>query len=286
MSKYKIAVIGGDKRQAHLASMLAEAGFECAAFATPQSNLGGATIAAEIEGALNGAAAVVLPLPVTRDGKTLNAPAHDGGICLAELEKQIPESTPIIGGMIKQEHFSSHRCHDYYGGEELQLLNTIPTAEGAVAIAMNELPTTIKGTKTLVMGFGRVGKTLGMMLKGLGAVLSVATRNRTEAAICEILDINTVDYADLPQSIGEYGLIFNTVPSVLLRDSLLESVSDSAPVIDLATYPGGVDFEQAESMGKKVIWALALPGKVAPVTAAAYIKKAVIRILEEEGIKL
>ncbi len=286
MSKYKIAVLGGDRRQAVLASLLSDAGFECAAFATPQTELGGATIAADTYGALTGAAAVVLPLPVTRDGKTLNAPAYDGSVCLSELEKHIPEETPILGGMIKSEQFPTHRCHDYYEGEELKLLNTIPTAEGAVAIAMNELPTTLRGTKTLVLGFGRVGKTLGMMLNGLGAVLSVATRNRTESAICEILGINTVDYADLPQSIGEYGLIFNTVPSVLLRDSLLESVSDSAPVIDLATYPGGVDFERAEALGKHVIWALALPGKVAPVTAATYIKKAVIRILEEEGIVL
>lgn len=286
MSKYKIAVLGGDKRQAILASLLSEAGFECAAFATPASNLGGATNAIDAEGALTGAAAVLLPLPVTRDGKTLNAPAYDGSICLSALEEQIPKEAPILGGMIKAEHFPSHRCHDYYEGEELKLLNTIPTAEGAVAIAMNELPTTLRGTKTLVLGFGRVGKTLGMMLKGLGAVLSVATRNRTEAAICEIMGIETTDYATLPKAIGDYGLIFNTVPSVLLRDSLLESVSDSAPVIDLATYPGGVDFEKAEALGKRVIWALALPGKVAPVTAATYIKKAVLRILEEEGIAL
>ena len=286
MSKYKIAVLGGDKRQAILASLLANAGFECAAFATPITNLGTATVAADAEGALNCADAVVLPLPVTRDGKTLNAPAHEGVICLSSLEKQIPEGTPIIGGMIKSEQFQTHRCYDYYAGEELKLLNTIPTAEGAVAIAVNELPTTLKGTKTLVMGFGRVGKTLGMMLKGLGAVLSVATRNATEQAICEILDIATVDYAELPQSIGDYGLIFNTVPSVLLRDSLLESVNDDTPVIDLATYPGGVDFERADELGKRVIWALALPGKVAPVTAATYIKKAVIRILEKEGITL
>ncbi len=286
MSKYKIAVLGGDKRQAILASLLADAGFECAAYGTPMSNLGSATVAADAEGAINGAAAIVLPLPVTRDGKTLNAPAHDKAICLSELEKQIPLTTPIIGGMIKAEYFQSHRCCDYYAGEELKLLNTVPTAEGAVAIAMNELPTTLKGTKTLVMGFGRVGKTLGMMLKGLGAVLSVATRNTTEQAICEILDIATVEYSQLSETIGSYGLIFNTVPSVLLRDSLLEAVDDDAPVIDLATYPGGVDFERADELGKHVIWALALPGKVAPVTAATYIKKAVLRILEEEGITI
>ncbi len=284
MSKHKIAVIGGDRRQSFLAAMLAEEGYECAVFAAPDTDLGNATLAADAEGALRDAAAVILPLPASRDGKTVNAPSFDGVVTLSQINEYLSENATVIGGMLSPNIYPSHRSYDYYEGEELVLLNTIPTAEGAVAIAMNELPTTIKGTKTLLLGFGRVGKTLGRMLKSLGAVLTVATRNRTEQAICDIMDIETVDYATLPEALSSYGLIFNTVPCVLLCDGLLEQINDSTPVIDLATYPGGVDFDRADELGKRVIWALALPGKVAPKTAATYIKKAVMRILKEENI--
>ncbi len=284
MSKHKIAVIGGDRRQSYLAGMLADEGYECAVFAAPNTSLGNATLSADADGALRDADAVILPLPASRDGKTVNAPAFDGTVELSYIDGKAPATAVIIGGMLRPEAYPNRRTHDYYEGEELKLLNTIPTAEGAVAIAMNELPTTVKGTKTLLLGFGRVGKTLGRMLHDLGAELTVATRNRTEQAICDIMDIKTVDYASLPKTLPDYGLIFNTVPSVLLRDGLLEQINDETPVIDLATYPGGVDFDRADELGKHVIWALALPGKVAPKTAAAYIKKAVMRILKEENI--
>lgn len=47
---------------------------------------------------------------------------------------------------------------------------------------------------------------------------------------------------------------------------------------------GGVDFEGARNLGIKTIWALSLPGKVAPVTAAVFIKETVYNIIDELGV--
>lgn len=284
MSTVKIAVIGGDRRQAVLASLLAEDGYECAVYGLDGANIGGATKCADIESAIEGAEAVILPLPVSRNGKTVNAPLYTGDISINTINTLAPQYVPFLGGMIKEKDFPGRTVRDYYKEEELQVLNTVPTAEGAVAIAMNEMPTTINGSKTLIMGFGRVGKTLGLVLRGLGALVTVATRNATERAVCEILGFEVVDYPALNRSICAFGLIFNTVPAVLLTEELLENVADGTPVIDLATHPGGVDASAAERLGKNVIWALGLPGKVAPVTAGRYIKKTVCAILKEEKI--
>ena len=46
----------------------------------------------------------------------------------------------------------------------------------------------------------------------------------------------------------------------------------------------GVDLEAAGELGVKVIWALSLPGKVAPLTAAGAIKTAIYNILSELGV--
>ena len=51
--------------------------------------------------------------------------------------------------------------------------------------------------------------------------------------------------------------------------------------IDTST---GVDFAAAQELGVKVIWALALPGKAAPVTAGRIVRDAIYHILTEEGI--
>lgn len=284
MSTIKLAVIGGDRRQATVAAILARCGYECAAYAIDGVDVGQATKCAEPFGAVNGASAVILPLPVSRDGVCLNAPLYSGKLSLAALNNIAAEGVPFIGGMIKQSDFSGRPVYDYYANEGLQILNTVPTAEGAIAIGMEALPTTLHGTKALVMGFGRVGKTLSLMLKGLGVLVSVATRNPTEKALCAVLGFDTVEYSGLPEEISRYGLIYNTVPALLLTKELLEGVQPSTPVIDLATHPGGVDAVAAKSMGKNVIWALGLPGKVAPVTAGEYIAKTVISILKEEHI--
>lgn len=284
MSNIKIAVIGGDRRQAVLASAIAACGYECATFAIDGADIGGATKSAELLGALDKATAVILPLPVSRDGKHINTPLYSGELSLSAVDSLAPPTALFLGGMIKQEHFKGRRVHDYYGKEELQLLNTIPTAEGAIAIAMETLPTTVHGTKSLIMGFGRVGKTLAVMLKGIGAAVSVATRNSSEKAVCRIMGFDVVEYSALPHCVSEFGLIFNTVPAVLLTTELLSKVQNGTPIIDLATHPGGVDATAAKEMGKNIIWALGLPGKVAPVTAGEYITKTVLSILREENI--
>ncbi len=46
----------------------------------------------------------------------------------------------------------------------------------------------------------------------------------------------------------------------------------------------GVDFEAAARLGVRVIWALSLPGKTAPVTAGESIKNTIYNMLSELGV--
>ena len=43
----------------------------------------------------------------------------------------------------------------------------------------------------------------------------------------------------------------------------------------------GVDFDAAKDAGVRVIWALSLPGKIAPITAGKIIKDTILNILNE-----
>ena len=78
-----------------------------------------------------------------------------------------------------------------------------------------------------------------------------------------------------------YDLVFNTVPTPVLGVEELAALKEGALVIDLASRPGGVNLDAAAALGVRVIWALSLPGKVAPVTSGRYIKDTVYHILEE-----
>ena len=81
----------------------------------------------------------------------------------------------------------------------------------------------------------------------------------------------------------DFDLIFNTVPHQILGEKLLSKLNPKALVIDLASRPGGVDLFSAKALGIQVVWALSLPGKVAPHTAAETMKNTVLNILEEWG---
>ena len=80
----------------------------------------------------------------------------------------------------------------------------------------------------------------------------------------------------------KFDIIFNTIPALVLNRNELIKIRNDALVIDLASKPGGVDFDAAKELGIRVIWALSLPGRVAPVTAGIIIKDTIINMMREE----
>ena len=77
-------------------------------------------------------------------------------------------------------------------------------------------------------------------------------------------------------------VVFNTVPDKIIGGNELLTAKNTL-IIDLASKPGGVDMERAKDLGVKVIWALGLPGKVAPVTSGNIIKETILNIFSELG---
>lgn len=286
MLNKKIAVIGGDFRQAVVAELLAEKGAEVAVFALEKENasISGATLAADLAGALCNASAVILPLPVSRDGKCVNTPLSSYVIELADLVSCLSPETAVIGGMLDFELFKGYKCFDYYEMEDFKLLNAVPTAEGAIAIAMDSLKTTLHGSKALILGCGRIGKVLAKDLSALGTLVTLAVRKDEQRAWCEINGFKTADYGELESLISEFDVIFNTVPCVIIKESILDAVKNQTPIIDLASKPFGVDYAVAKELGKTVIIAQSLPGKVAPISAGRIISHSVCNVLRKERI--
>ena len=145
---------------------------------------------------------------------------------------------------------------------------------------MENLPVTLNGLPVLIVGLGRIGTALAEILKGFGADVTAAVRNAAGAAKSRILGIKSICTKDMD---GSFGLVFNTVPSQIFDGARLEMFPWETLFIDLASRPGGFDMNAASIQGKKVLWALGIPGKSAPVTAGKYVGETVINILEERG---
>jgi dipicolinate synthase subunit A len=150
---------------------------------------------------------------------------------------------------------------------EITILNSIPSAEGAIQMAMEATTITIHGSKSFVLGLGRTGWTLARMLHGIGAQVTGVARKPSDLARAVEMGFHAVHLSDLEDEIGRAEIIFNTVPHLILDRVMLEKVARDAVIVDLASIPGGTDFEYAQLLGIKALLAPGLPGIVAPKTA-------------------
>ncbi len=278
-----IWVVGGDPRQAALAGLLADDGHSVHTYALEQGE--GMACEPSLAGA-DRADCVVLPLPAAGPDGGLNAPLSAGRCGLDEVLDALRPGQLVCAGMAgerlrAQAERRALMLRDYFAREELAVLNAIPTAEGAIQIAMEELPITLHNARVLVIGFGRLGKALAPRLRALGARVWVSARRYEQRAAAESMGLDSEGMERLADWLCSYDLVFNTVPAPVLGLEELAALKGGALVVDLASRPGGVDMDAAATLGVRVVWALSLPGKVAPVTSGRYIKDTVYHIMEE-----
>lgn len=279
-------VIGGDPRQAALAGLLADDGHGVHTFALEQG------VDGEGERTLDGvrlADCVILPLPADDGTGGLNAPLSAVRCTLGEIVDAMRPGQLLCAGMAGERltRLAAGRgveLQDYFAREELALLNAVPTAEGAIQIALEEMPVTLHDARVLVVGFGRLGRALAPRLRALGARTWVAARSYAQRAMAQGMGLETEGLDRLGEWLCSFDLVVNTAPAPVLGVEELAALKQGALVIDLASRPGGVDLPAAAALGVRVIWALSLPGKVAPVTAGRYIKDTVYHIMEELGV--
>ncbi len=231
---------------------------------------------------------IILPLPVSGDGVTVSMPYSGRSVSLESLVPVIKENGVIFGGMISPDirklfEEKGITVADYAKREEFAVLNAVATAEGAIQVAMEELAATLSGRKILILGAGRIAKVLIDMLSGFHADITVAARKCSDLAWARVYGCKAVRINDMEKAVAESDVIFNTVPAVILDEKKLKLIGQNTLVIDLASKPGGVDFDTAGSLGVKAVWLLSLPGKVAPVTSGEVIAETVKNILSERG---
>lgn len=293
LSGIKIAVIGGDDRDLILVSELVKMGATVVVAGFPREKIGhGAFVVNSVEEACRGAEVLVLPLPGTSEEGVIRAVYSDQELRLTEdiLSSVSPNALVIIGSARAFLREWANRLNlkliETIEMDEIAILNSIPTAEGAIQIAMEETMITIHGSQSCVIGFGRVGITMARTLRALGSHVTVVARDDGQLARAYEMGCVRAGFKDLHEIMNHVDLVFNTVPHMVLDRSILKYANPSIVIIDLATQPGGTDFEAANAFGLKAILAPGLPGKVAPVFAGKILADVVPKLIIKELSKL
>ena len=228
---------------------------------------------------------VILPLPAMGADGMLYTPLSGLDLPAGDVMVRLRAGQVVLAGKVfpwLSAMADSHgvRLMDYFAREELALLNAIPTAEGTIHLAMEILPITLHGARILIIGFGRLGQALGPRLRSLGAEVTVAARRVEQRASAEMCGLRMEGIPAMKEWLHTYDLVINTAPALVLGVEELAALKEGTPIIDLASLPGGVDDETAAALNVKVLHALGLPGKSAPLTAAQYLRDTVYHMLE------
>ena len=308
MNDIKICVLGGDTRQLSLARHLSLSGYETAVWGLPTSDgtdtvsaycadFGGVRCA-DPESAVSGSRAVILPLPATTDGVRVNcAPSERGDPTtqreprLTHLMQILPKGVlllaarpgDVLRSMARDENV---RLIDYYDLEEVQIKNAVPTVEGAIAIAMRELPITLFEARCTILGYGRIGKRLAHVLHALGAHVTVAARSEKDLALARIAGCTACRLAEYLADPVPADVLFNTVPAPILSRDVLEKLPTIMPIVELASAPGCIDTRTQKQCRQKILRAQSLPGRVAPCTAGKILFESIETILRREGVEV
>ncbi len=263
-----ILLAGGDRREAEIYRVWTAAGVKVKLYGLtgcPEAPPPAHAAATD----LGNTAVLIFPVSGVRDDGTVLSPG--GRLAVKPLLKKLPAGLLILAGAAAppwKEHLQQYgRLVESAADDELAVRNAVPTAEGAVEQAMARSDITVHGSRALVLGLGRCGTVLAQTLQGLGAAVSVLVRRRETQALAYTRGWQAVFAPELPRAVQEADFIFNTIPAPVLDGNLLERVQPETLILDIASFPGGIDRAAAERLQLKAYHLPGLPGQAAPRTA-------------------
>ncbi len=283
-SATRYLIVGGDERMLELASIFRNNNLDISTFGLDLLHNDNVHSYKDIETAIDNSDIIIGPIPFASQDNIMNAKYSNTTIDILNLIKQIGKEKTLLGGSISANtreilDNNNTKYFDYNKDEGFQIKNAIATAEGALAIIINETDNTIYKSNIMVLGYGRIGKVLCNYLKALGANVYVEARKEADLNWIDVNKLIPVKISELENYLSNMDIIINTIPSLILDEKKLYYIQNDTFILDLASKPGGVDFDYCTSNGIKAIHALGLPGKVAYKTSSEIIFDTIRKLL-------
>lgn len=274
----KAAIIGGDKRQAYLAEILEKEGYEVVTYAV---NCVHGSKVSSLKEALKAVAVIAAPVPFLKGGEIFSKEKKED-LSLEKILEYAPEGCKLFAGgiptsFLKKAEEKGIICVDYLKDCRTVMENTVAVAEGTLAEAMKRSDRNLYKSFCIVLGYGRCGSTLASYLKRMGSHVAVYEKEEALKARATLLSDEVIEREKFPLYLEQADYIFNTIPAMVLPKALLEYVPKKALILDLASAPGGVDFEAAKDKGIQAVLLPGLPGSYAPKSSAEILGKLIKR---------
>ena len=269
-------IIGGDRRLSQMETLLASSGFSARRFhgGSPR----------ELADSIKDCRCLLGPVPFSIDQRRLFSDTEETAISLDLFLSCIRPGQILFGGCLPPKAFRAcsevgAAAVDLMDSEEVRLENAAVTAEGAVAEAIFLSPHRLFHSPCLVLGFGRCGQALAWRLKALGCRVCILEREPRLIDRAEALGFPCFRELNL-QALSEPLFLFNTIPAPILTGEQIRMLKQDAVILDLASAPGGTDFEACRQAGIAGKLCPGLPGRTSPASSGRILFEELIRRLE------
>ena len=271
MEKYLF--VGGDKRQEYAAGYIERAGCD----------VNFAYTYTQLKSMIGMADCIVLPLPVSRDKVHINSDPKTGLITVEEFVFLLEKGMTVMAGMPDAELSDRIKgkgveLYDYYKNETLTVLNSISTAEGVLYELIGNSDVNLNRSKILVTGYGKAASAIAKRLVALGSEVVVAARSERDRIAAYSDMCKAISLYEVESVADRFDFVINTVPAVILGENVISKLKKDCLMVEIASYPFGIDFKSAEKHGIKVIKAPSLPGRISPKSAGEAIAKTLLSI--------
>lgn len=281
--QYDYAIVGGDLRQAYLSEILRNKGYRvltCGVNRKPDRD--NSPEKEEIAKIVEQAKHIIGPIPLMNKENNISHKFEMDDLSVSDLISLLKQGQQLFAGCIPASILDLARekgiaCFDFMKMDSIAVLNSIATAEGIIAEAIIKYPSNLHDSHALVLGYGRCGKTLADKLRYLTKTTTVSLRNSAQEAVANAYGLETVMLKDLDQIIHRYDIIFNSIPYLVLDYPLLQHIKKGAMILDIASNPGGVNFEAAKQLGINAALYPSLPGKYSPKSSAEILADYIIK---------
>lgn len=278
MNRQTILLIS-DMRQVYLAEILTKKGLNVRCLDIRNSETAPDQLA-KLKSFLVEADMLILPIPVSKvpEQKKLND----------ILNKNLTNDTLVLGGCFSREQVEILKGRDIHFLDFMEdpivmEENAVATAEGTIAELVNNSPYNIDEAKIIVTGYGFCGKAIAMRLKALGARVTVLARRREVRKAAKADGFYAADFAFGPEEAMGAAMLVNTVPAPVVTRAMIRELPRDAYILDIASAPGGCDFDCAKECGIRANLILGIPGKYAPKESAYILDRAIERFTLQES---
>lgn len=291
LANKNILVIGGDHRYIEIINTFSAANANVFIVGFDELNFASANVYNIRFNEISGEKLDAILLPVSGTNETGNVnltfSKEEFVTMNEELIRNTPEHCVIYTGTVNSfltnmAKASKKQLITLFDRDDLAIMNSIPTAEGTLQVAMEETDRTIHGSNVIVLGFGRVGISVAKLFSAVGAKVHVCARDSVSLARSIQMGLTPIKMEQLKQSIQSMNICINTIPHLMINQAILSTMDLETLIIDLASAPGGTDFETAKKKGMKALHTLGLPGKVAPKTAGEVLAQTLLQLIVEQ----